>query len=622
MTLKPEIHTLIIWSKARDQKELIINELNHQFELVKTLEFNWSKDDFLNNLFPFYAHSQQHRNYQDYQNILVNKIEHCGNDPFFLFVFRDNQPEYDYRMTSSGERRVNTNIFDLKAKLRTLTDGGHKIHASDNTFESNKDLTILLGKNTEDFLKSAADYKDGQIISQNCTGVNGFKNIYQFFYLLNNSIDYIVMRNFECLPDEYTLEGHGDIDLLVENLNYIVYLTGAKAVFPNDQFRVHYNLSIGGEEIPFDFRFTGDNYYDRKWQERMLRDKVYFNQIIPVPDPKNYFYALLYHAFVQKYEIKDDYYPKMETLAQQTGIAYNRSQPKEKVKEILDVFFEKRQYRYTVPNDPSVIFNTGFTSLNPKPNPYGKILSSQTARFENDSLSTEVYFNSEKNCIFKICPETIAANEERGLKRLEGKGIAPLLKSISKKQEFSVLEIEFLEGVSMSELHKDGNFWTMKNIEKLIKDSISILEILIATGIQHRDIKPDNFLVAKNGGEYQLKIIDFGWAVDYKETNPLTPFYLGGRWKYSEGRFSDPYSLGKTLKEIFGIFPSICKRIDDSLLKFTPEDNPELNTKFKGIENHFDGIELTTKEKIKLFLKKNPELDSLIRKIYIKIRSL
>lgn len=616
-----EIHTLIIWSKAADKKEIITKELSSKFELLKALELSWAKEDFLKNLIPFYAHSQQHLDEEAYKKLLLGKIEHCGDDAFYLFVFRDNQPVYDFRQTSSGERKVNTNIFDLKAALRELTDGGHKIHASDNVFESNKDLTILLGKNTEDFLKGLDEYRDNQQLSQNCTGVDGFKDIQQFFYLLNNSLDFVVLRNFECLPDEYTLEGHGDIDLLVENLNYMVYLSGAEAAFPKDKFRVHYYINIGGEKIPFDFRFTGDNYYDRKWQERMLRDKVFFNEIIPVPDTENYFYALLYHAYVQKTEIKEDYYPKIEALAKECGIAYQRSTPPKKVKEILDDFFDKKQYRYTVPNDPTVIFNTAFTSLNPKPNPYGKLISSQTARFEKDALSTEVYYNAEKNSVFKICPEAIAVNEERGLKLLSGKGIAPEIKSIQQKDELRIIEVELLKGISLNELHKDGSFWTLKNMEILIKDSISILRTLVDAGIQHRDIKPDNFLIEKTAGGYRLKIIDFGWSATYDEKEPLTPFHLGGIWRYSEGKFSDAYSLGMTLKDVFGSFPSVRERIDRTLLKLRPEDNLDLKTKLAGIEKHFEQLKLTPKEKLKLFLKQNPKVDQLIRRIYIKLRS-
>ena len=49
--------------------------------------------------------------------------------------------------------------------------------------------------------------------------------------MLNNSINYLVLRNHEEFPYNFNLKGHDDIDLLVENLNATVYLTNAKKVF-------------------------------------------------------------------------------------------------------------------------------------------------------------------------------------------------------------------------------------------------------------------------------------------------------------------------------------------------------------------------------------------------------
>ncbi|HTO34960.1 MAG TPA: hypothetical protein VLZ72_01885, partial [Flavobacterium sp.] len=353
---KTEIHTLIVWSAATDLVPEVVSCVQSKLSVLDKIEIKWQPDTFLNNLKIFYAHSQREKQEDAYNGILERKISQIGMGTFCLLVLKDENPQYDYRLTTSGNRYVNTNIFDLKKSVRQLVGGGNRIHASDNEFESNKDLTLLLHKNTEDYLKASKQ----NTYHQNVLGYDGYADIKELFYVLNNSIDYCVLRNYECLPDEYTLKGHGDIDLLVENHNYAKYLTLAKPVFPDLHYRVHYTIKIKGEEIPFDFRFLGDDYYDIKWQKKILESRKLYNDLVYVPDAENYFYSLLYHAYVQKKVIKEDYYPKIEELAQANRVDYHRKMSHIEVKKILDKFLEDNFYRYIPANDPTVIYNVKF----------------------------------------------------------------------------------------------------------------------------------------------------------------------------------------------------------------------------------------------------------------------
>ena len=45
---------------------------------------------------------------------------------------------------------------------------------------------------------------------------------------MNSSLDYVVMRNFEYLPDNRFSKEHGDIDFLVKDLDQAVYITNAQ----------------------------------------------------------------------------------------------------------------------------------------------------------------------------------------------------------------------------------------------------------------------------------------------------------------------------------------------------------------------------------------------------------
>lgn len=614
-----EIHTLIIWSEATDKKEELEIQINSKFRILKEFECDWNEHFFKENLNVFYSHSQKEQDEKTYNDILQNKIKHCGSGTFYLYVLEDLSPVYDVRKTSNGDKRINVNIFDLKKNLRIITGGGHKIHASDTSWESNKDLTILFGKNTEDFLKAEDfTFKKGTL-AHNCVGVEGFKSISQLFYLLNNSIDYIVLRNFECLPDSYTLEGHGDIDLLVENLNYIKYLTRAKPVFPSLKYRVHYNIKINEEEIPFDFRYLGDKYLDIKWQYNLLNKKNLFNSIIQIPDVENYFYSLLYHAYVQKLEIKSDYYPKLEKLAQQNGISYDRNMGRKEVKELLDAFLRSKNYNYEVPVDPTVIYNYEFINSTFQKSPYGQKISFTLSRDQSNAYFSEVYLSENKTTIYKVLSTVPAKNEIRFLTKLAKYSFVPKVYNVTTESENSIIEMEYFDGISLSNLHRDVNFWHIENIKKLIQDALQIMKILIQEKVKHRDIKPDNFMLIKNEGHYNLKIIDFGWAINYDDVDPITPMRLGSKYRFKENEFHDIYSLGKTLEDIFSDFPTVKKFVNDHLLKITSEDK-DLLLKMLATISSPKNLVITEKEKLMLILKRHPKILHLVKKTYYKIR--
>ena len=70
-----------------------------------------------------------------------------------------------------------------------------------------------------------------------------FKNLEHFFSVLNKNIKYVVLRNYETLPNRFDPAIHGDIDLLVEDLQKVVSLTNAKPVF-DEPYRVAYLVSF------------------------------------------------------------------------------------------------------------------------------------------------------------------------------------------------------------------------------------------------------------------------------------------------------------------------------------------------------------------------------------------
>lgn len=99
-----------------------------------------------------------------------------------------------------------------------------------------------------------------------------------------------------------------------------------------------------------------------------------------------------------------------------------------------------------------------------------------------------------------------------------------------------------------------------EEIMSYMQDIISAVQCLHSHGYIHRDIKPDNILIADDG---TLKLTDFGTIKNMKDKLPFTN-YVSTRWyrapecilgvdKYDEK--SDVFALGCVLAEFFTCKP-------------------------------------------------------------------
>ena len=115
------------------------------------------------------------------------------------------------------------------------------------------------------------------------------------------------------------------------------------------------------------------------------------------------------------------------------------------------------------------------------------------------------------------------------------------------------MSMEFLEGKTLQKLIEEKGSIPEKAAVAHIKAVAEALEQVHATGLIHRDIKPDNICVTNDG---RTVLIDFGTARAFasgktvKQTAMLTPGYApleqyGQQARF--GSFSDAYALGATL---------------------------------------------------------------------------
>lgn len=610
-----QIHLMIIWSAGLSLKEKIIADLNNDFEILNIFNFNWQKSTFHHNLKKFYAHSQKHLDEESYDNLIDNKINHCGTGEFLAVVFEDLNPKMKERLTSSGKSIVNINVFEKKVNYRKLLQGGHQVHASDNKFESNKDIALLFGCSLKDF-KTKYPKKEGiQEFSRNVLGVPCWNNLEELFFALDNTIDYVILRNFESIPKSYQVEGHGDIDLLVEDINYIKYLTGAKNIFPNTPNRVYHEIEFLDRKVPFDFRFIGDDYYDKKWELNILKNKVYDKKGFYKPSQVDHFYSLLYHAYVQKPNIAEDYKVKLKEFSKKLSINYNPSND-ESVVELLNHFMTTNSYNYTIPIDSTVFFNKIFIKqlkLSFEDNS-DKLIASSVNRSYDSAFVTEVF--EFDDYFLKVATSPIPENENKFLNILHQYPYFPKCDSFMSKGLLSEIKILRITGASFDTLNENKLFWELKNVKEFIAHCLDLLIILAKNGISHRDIRPANIIIHKVNDKFIPVLIDFGWGALIEDNSPTTPIGLGHVFKHKEDGFSDAYSMGLILELYFGRF-KFAKQLINDLKNISPKEYNEvrlLQQKFSVIK--IDYFKECKKSKIiarlSIFIKKYRVLKKII----------
>ena len=144
MKLLSKIYIIILWSEALYQKNRIIEDLEMKFDIIEINSIDWSENLFFENLFIFY-----HGNLPLYSE----KNKYSGDKPFYCLVIKDIHPQYDYITTSRGNQyRVNIKLHQSKELYRKWTNGGHKIHGSEDYIETNFQLKLLLGKSYEEYM--------------------------------------------------------------------------------------------------------------------------------------------------------------------------------------------------------------------------------------------------------------------------------------------------------------------------------------------------------------------------------------------------------------------------------------------------------------------------------------
>ena len=519
--MNPELHVLVMWNRALGMERAILDEVSSRVKVVAVRDAEW----------PCGAERGFRAFYGVKLKTAAAKIRECGEGPFRVVVVRDESPRYEERNTSRGTETVNATMFDLKARCRELTGGGHKVHASNSTAEARRDVLLLTGHRLEEW--------DGP--NPPPAGVCspfprewGWSSLREMFAFLNDAVPYVVIRNSETLPDGHDPSLHGDIDFLVEDEASAAALLGARKVHP-ERHRVHYEVMAGGVPIRIDLRHVGDDYYCEEWERDILDRRRLLPSGVYVPSAEDGFFSLVYHALYQKFEVAPDYAAKAKALADEAGVggaSFDDWLPE------LERFLGRKGYSVPRPRDLSVKFNAAAVSAGRSMRWVAAMFGIDGVRLShtglqrgNRALPTLMFEGSFRSvpCFVKyaLAGESLVRREWDAMEKVRAIApenfVRPLAWHVDGRGGAAVVT-ERVDGVPLSEVLSSG-----KKLDPDVSDRIAagmqkIAEALAAAGVVHRDVIPENLIVGEGG---RVALIDFQLAAD--RASPVECGYVAAR---------------------------------------------------------------------------------------------
>ena len=546
-----ELHIVVLWEYARREEDRILKDLARRLEIVHTEILTWPGDP--EECFGrFYG-----ANLPDARG----KVLVCGGGAFRLIVVRDNAPRYGLVETSRGLESANLNLFELKTLYREWTGGGHRVHTTNTVAEAAHDIFLLTGHGT-------ADWENGRPAGKLAVlpGRNGWASLRELFSVLDRFTPYAVLRNAEMLPDAFDPSLHGDIDLLVTDPGQAAHLLGARKVFP-EPHRVHYEVTVGGRPVRFDFRFIGDGYYDTAWERRMLERRVSANGV-RLLHPEDAFFALVYHALFHKFEIAPDYIAKAAALAAAAGLAWTDYA---NTLLRLEDFLARNGYARPRPADVSVRWNeclVNWRRLAEEISALSGVTDVRPVRLEairaETPLRTSFYCGclpDGRKCFIKYSPyaKSLNAAEWRYPRQLAERGDGRVFETSvfwhTTSDGGSFVITEWIDGEGLDALIARKDPILADRAGTIAADLVRIAEALEREKVVHRDIRPANLIVGPDG---HVKLIDFQFAAPFGDgqedpwfnDRPEVIDGLGAEYALHPGRWNDRFSLHKSLSEL------------------------------------------------------------------------
>lgn len=191
------------------------------------------------------------------------------------------------------------------------------------------------------------------------SNLKNWEKFSDFIEYANKNNNWIVLRNFENILHDVMNE-NDDVDILCEDPSKFAQDMGLiKFGFQLSK----YIGKIGSKIVNFDLRFIGDGYFDKLWQYKCLKTRIFNHQNIPRLNDYDYFFNLLYHSKLQKKYMKSEYKNRLIDIANTLNIDsldIQRIDNDQVIIAILANFLKKNHYNVPLPLDKKVYTNKKF----------------------------------------------------------------------------------------------------------------------------------------------------------------------------------------------------------------------------------------------------------------------
>lgn len=556
--MQKEMHLIVLWENARYKEREILQDIQKNLRIKECYDVTWTPEMVVSNFGRFYGVKLDE---------VSSKIAECGNGSFLLIIVEDEEPEYGFAETSRGYKWVNKKLFFLKSKYRLWTGGGHKVHATNSVVETSHDLTLLIGKNYEDYQKSSPEIWDGQykVLTRDLQGASGWKSFEELFYVLQNTSRYVLLRGEDIIKTLCVSEKHGDIDILTDDYDNLTRLINGVPVI--NVYRPHFEVSVGGLPYCFDVWDVRRRYYDSCWMKDMLDTAISIDGICFL-SAENKFYELIYHVLVHKPSAAKDYYQAAEMMLKnlQGDRIFDAEKydfPFDYYYTLLCCFMKAHGYTFSCPDDKSLFYRKDIARIDEITNYLQKnyfIMDIQPYMMHHCTGSGYMYFvgNYQETRLFiKWGGLGAACKTEFKYAQMfcalnSAFFLTPYFYECDGDKKFVALE--YCKSCSLEQILHDGVLEEAQK-EKLLSELKELSLILERARCIHRDIKPSNILITESG---QLKLIDYQFVLPLKsytvkeilQQDLMHISNLGEEYALGSFKWDDFYSIAKIMKEI------------------------------------------------------------------------
>lgn len=152
----------------------------------------------------------------------------------------------------------------------------------------------------------------------------------EMFHAIDD-LSYVVIRNFDNLPESVKLGPHSDLDLLFASEYEAVKFkqrTKAEKTFKED-YRVQHKVPIGKDFILCDLRVIGDAYFPMSLCAIMINSRIR-HKCFWIPSEPAHSVALAYHAHIHKKRMTSDYRKRVKYTKKEIKELFNILKPKDR----------------------------------------------------------------------------------------------------------------------------------------------------------------------------------------------------------------------------------------------------------------------------------------------------